>query len=185
MTSKHCLSGGSAAQACSKEAHTFLMQHAQSESPICASADVRQKTGAAATPERVTRDQLRQNASRHRYHFAPPATPPGFWDMGFMDSQVFARLSFAASCDDLPELLDGLRQIRDTKDQHRKNESRHRYHYAPPATYPGFGAKNFMDSQASHKQHLARACLLYCPPHHHRLHCKFSCVPGSSHHVRC
>ena len=82
-------------------------QHAESESPLCASADVRQKTGVAATPGRVTRDQLRQNASRHRYHFAPPATPPGFWDMGFMDSQVFARFRFAASCDALPELVDG------------------------------------------------------------------------------
>ena len=39
------------------------------------------------TPKKMTREQLCQNASRHRYHYAPPATLPGFWDMGFMDSQ--------------------------------------------------------------------------------------------------
>ncbi len=44
----------------------------------------------ASAPEKVTRDELRQNASRHRYHYAPPPTPPGFWDMGFMDTQVCA-----------------------------------------------------------------------------------------------
>ena len=44
-----------------------------------------------AAPAKVTRNELRQNASRHRYHYAPPPTPPGFWDMGFMDTQVCAH----------------------------------------------------------------------------------------------
>ena len=30
--------------------------------------------------------ELRQEASRHRHRHKPPETPPGFWDMGFMDS---------------------------------------------------------------------------------------------------
>ncbi|BDA48139.1 probable DNA endonuclease RBBP8 at C-terminar half [Coccomyxa sp. Obi] len=38
---------------------------------------------AAAAP---VREQLRQDASRHRYRYEPPATPDGFWDLGFMDS---------------------------------------------------------------------------------------------------
>ena len=32
------------------------------------------------------RQQLHQDASRHRYKHAPPGTPNGFWDMGFADS---------------------------------------------------------------------------------------------------
>lgn len=39
--------------------------------------------GGSALP----RQDLHQDASRHRYRFAPPATPNGFWDMGFGDSQ--------------------------------------------------------------------------------------------------
>ena len=39
----------------------------------------------------VTRAQLVQDASRHRHRWEPPATPPGFWDMGFMDSLVGAQ----------------------------------------------------------------------------------------------
>lgn len=38
----------------------------------------------------VTRAQLVQDASRHRHRWEPPPTPPGFWDMGFMDSLVRA-----------------------------------------------------------------------------------------------
>lgn len=29
------------------------------------------------------RDALRQEGSRHRYRYAPPNTPPGFWKVGF------------------------------------------------------------------------------------------------------
>jgi len=43
-----------------------------------------QQGAAAPTP---ARQDLHQDASRHRYRFAPPATPNGFWDMGFGDSQ--------------------------------------------------------------------------------------------------
>ncbi|GAX79326.1 hypothetical protein CEUSTIGMA_g6767.t1 [Chlamydomonas eustigma] len=39
----------------------------------------------ASTP--AGHDIIMQNASRHRYRFALPNTPPGFWDIGFMDSQ--------------------------------------------------------------------------------------------------
>ncbi|CAL8462867.1 g2401 [Coccomyxa elongata] len=43
--------------------------------------------GAAAPPATAAvREQLRQDASRHRYRYEPPATPEGFWDLGFMDS---------------------------------------------------------------------------------------------------
>lgn len=42
---------------------------------------MKQSTGAAA------QQGLHQDASRHRYRFAPPATPEGLWDMGFGDSQ--------------------------------------------------------------------------------------------------
>ena len=34
---------------------------------------------------------LHQDASRHRYRFAPPATPEGLWDMDFPDSQALAK----------------------------------------------------------------------------------------------
>ena len=34
------------------------------------------------------REQMRKDASRHRYRHEPPATPAGFWDLGFMDSLV-------------------------------------------------------------------------------------------------
>ena len=36
----------------------------------------------------MTRAQLVQHASRHRHRWEPPPTPPGFWDLGFMDSLV-------------------------------------------------------------------------------------------------
>lgn len=42
---------------------------------------MQQSTGAPA------QQGLHQDASRHRYRFAPPATPEGLWDMGFGDSQ--------------------------------------------------------------------------------------------------
>lgn len=42
---------------------------------------MQQSTGA------LTQQGLHQDASRHRYRFAPPATPEGLWDMGFGDSQ--------------------------------------------------------------------------------------------------
>ena len=45
-------------------------------------------TGAdAAKEQRFTVEQMREDGSRHRYRYAPPATPEGFWDMGFLDSQ--------------------------------------------------------------------------------------------------
>lgn len=33
--------------------------------------------------EKVTANDLRQEAGRHRFHNAPPATPTGFWDIAF------------------------------------------------------------------------------------------------------
>ena len=138
----------------------------------------------AATPERVTRDQLRQNASRHRYHFAPPATPPGFWDMGFMDSQVIARSSFAASCDALPELLDGLKSG-------PPGTSLSRMHLGTDITMRHLVCLLAFGTWASWTPRYATSnlwpALVYCvaPLTHHRLHCKFLCVPGSSFHMRC
>ena len=32
-------------------------------------------------------DRMRQEGSRHRFRHKPPSTPPGFWKLGFGDSQ--------------------------------------------------------------------------------------------------
>ena len=40
---------------------------------------------AGARPGQLTK-AAQEEASRHRYRHRPPSTPPGFWDMGFMDS---------------------------------------------------------------------------------------------------
>ena len=40
---------------------------------------------AGARPGQLTK-AAQEEASRHRYRYRPPSTPPGFWDMGFMDS---------------------------------------------------------------------------------------------------
>lgn len=50
---------------------------------MTAGTTVHRGQGVTALP----RQDLHQDASRHRYRFAPPATPNGFWDMGFGDSQ--------------------------------------------------------------------------------------------------
>ena len=31
----------------------------------------------------ATAAQMMQKVSRHRYKYAPPTTPPGFWDLDF------------------------------------------------------------------------------------------------------
>lgn len=54
------------------------------------------KSGAGAAGP--VREQLRQDASRHRYRYEPPATPAGFWDMGFMDSLVPPCNSIPTAC---------------------------------------------------------------------------------------
>ncbi|GAX79334.1 hypothetical protein CEUSTIGMA_g6775.t1 [Chlamydomonas eustigma] len=53
-----------------------------------AAVDSSAAAAAAAHPASLAgHDIIMQNASRHRYRFALPNTPPGFWDIGFMDSQ--------------------------------------------------------------------------------------------------
>jgi len=42
--------------------------------------------GAGGAPPLLSRPALVDAASRHRARWAPPPTPAGFWDMGFMDS---------------------------------------------------------------------------------------------------
>lgn len=65
--------------------HVALISTGQSCSCVfnsgTSAGGVQQSTGAPA------RQGLHQDASRHRYRFAPPATPEGLWDMGFGDSQ--------------------------------------------------------------------------------------------------
>ncbi len=41
--------------------------------------------GSASAP--LSLAQLRQTVGRHRFKHVPPPTPPGFWDIGFGDSQ--------------------------------------------------------------------------------------------------
>lgn len=53
---------------------------------VCVTAGVQQGGGPGVAA--LMREQLRQDASRHRYRYEPPATPAGFWDLGFMDSLV-------------------------------------------------------------------------------------------------
>ena len=50
-----------------------------------ASTDSIAAAHAGAQPGQLTK-AAQEEASRHRYRYRPPATPPGFWDMGFMDS---------------------------------------------------------------------------------------------------
>ena len=38
----------------------------------------------------------RQDISRHRHHWAPPVTPPGYWDIGFPDTQTAAEINARA-----------------------------------------------------------------------------------------
>ncbi|KAK9806889.1 hypothetical protein WJX72_006513 [[Myrmecia] bisecta] len=54
--------------------------------PACGHAVAGQQASHAAAGAQVDREQLRQDGSRHRYQYAPPNTPDGFWDMGFADS---------------------------------------------------------------------------------------------------
>ena len=81
LTSMHELLAGS---------HFFM--HA----PGAQAGDGATKSGAGAAGP--VREQLRQDASRHRYRYEPPATPAGFWDMGFMDSLVLPCNSMPTAC---------------------------------------------------------------------------------------
>ena len=50
-----------------------------------ASTDSMAAARAGVRPGQLTK-AAQEEASRHRYRYRPPSTPPGFWDMGFMDS---------------------------------------------------------------------------------------------------
>ncbi|KDQ59381.1 hypothetical protein JAAARDRAFT_107986, partial [Jaapia argillacea MUCL 33604] len=38
-------------------------------------------------------DQHRKEISRHRHQWAPPSTPPGYWNIGFPDTQEAADIN--------------------------------------------------------------------------------------------
>jgi hypothetical protein len=51
---------------------------------------------AAENPEAQRKKEIaahKQQISRHRHHWSPPRTPPGYWNIGFPDTQEVARIN--------------------------------------------------------------------------------------------
>jgi len=71
--------------------HRAIATHALSEDNVLDGFNAHQIAMSRGSPSHV--NAHRQEISRHRAQWAPPRTPPGYWDIGFPDTQAAAAIN--------------------------------------------------------------------------------------------